>query len=177
MLADHVEVVNCTTHFEKIYIDDDTIWEQSVVDSISSGLDLALYVDGSVVGCERNAKIKGGAKSIAGASAILYDVKTRLVISAGQFPAGLDRTSYDAEGHALDKGALLVNDFLALNNLKGLRIGIFTDSKSWVTKLGNLKPGDDFEVSVFDKLNTLAADNKVTIRHVKSHVGILGNES
>lgn len=48
MLLDHVDIVDCTSNFGNVHLDTETIWEQSVVDSISSNLDYVLYVDGSL---------------------------------------------------------------------------------------------------------------------------------
>ena len=61
------------------------------------------------------------------------------------------------------------------NGITGMNLGLFTDSKSWLTKFETLNPKDDIETAVFASVNSLASFNNVSIYHVKSHRDIILN--
>ena len=42
------------------------------------------------------------------------------------------------------------------NAFLGLRIGVFSDSLSWISKINNMTPLDQRDISVFEGLNKVA---------------------
>ena len=99
------------------------------------------------------------------------------MIFSQKFAAGIDLSSYDAEGVALLEGLAYTSNHIMTKLGAGRRVGVFTDSQSWCTKFSNMDPSEECETLVFNSLNSIAKFNKIGIRHVKSHNGIIWNDA